>query len=179
VVDRAGLVASQQFIGLWPNDDQVDLDALTAVLNGPVVNAFMREHSFDKRFRINTLLNAPLPAKLPTQLGELARLYVRKLSARRPDEAQLAMLLDEIDAVVLAAYDLPPRFERALLASFNDDKRPLAHVWDAWDIEDDGACLSLQERRSGVAIAASGNWVKKELSPLPEEEVKLLTPFWE
>ncbi len=179
VVDRTGLVASQQFIGLWPKDDQLDLDALTALLNGPVVNAFMREHSFDKRFRINTLLSTPLPARFPARLGELARHYARQLSMKRRDEEQLALLLDEIDALTLAAYDLPPRLERALLASFKDDGRPLAHAWNAWGIEDDDACLSLEERRLGIGSAAGGNWIQKEFSPLPEEEVKLLTPFWE
>jgi hypothetical protein len=178
-VDRAGLVASQQFIGLWPNDDQVDLDALTAMLNGPVVNAFMREHSFDKRFRINTLLTAPLPSRLPSRLGELARLYTRQISMKRRDDERLGHLLDEIDALALAAYDLPPRLERALLAAFKDDERPLAHAWNSWGIDVDDACLSLEERRRGIVRAASGNWVQKELSPLPEEEVRLLTPFWE
>jgi hypothetical protein len=179
VMDRAGLVASQQFIGLWPNDDQVDLDALTALLNGPVVNAFMREHSFDKRFRINTLLSAPIPTHLPARLGELARLYTRQLSMKRRDEEKVAALLDEMDALALAAYDLPPRSERALLSVFKDDERPLAHAWNAWGIEDDDACISLEERRRGIANSAGGNWVQKELSPLPEEEMKLLTPFWE
>lgn len=179
VVDRTGLVASQQFIGLWPKNDHVDLDAVTALLNGPVVNAFMREHSFDKRFRINTLLSAPIPARLPTRLGELARLYSRQLSMKRRNEEQLASLLDEIDALALAAYDLPPRLERALLASFTDDGRPLAHAWNAWEIGDDDACLSLEERRLGIPGAATGNWVQRKLSPLPDEELKLLTPFWE
>lgn len=179
VVDQAGLVASQQFIGLWPHGDQVDLDALTALLNGPVVNAFMREHSFDKRFRINTLLNAPVPSRLPARLGELARLYARQISVKRRDEEQLESLLDEIDALALAAYDLPPRLERALLAAFQDDERPLAHTWNSWDVNGEDACLSLEERRQGIVRAASGNWVQKELPPLPEDEVKLLTPFWE
>jgi len=179
VVERKGLVASQQFIGLWPHHDQVDLDALTALLNGPVVNAYMREHSFDKRFRIATLLNAPLPERLPIRLGELARLYARQLSMKPRDDRQLALLLDEIDALALAAYDLSPRSERALLAAFKDEVRPLAHAWNAWGIDDDDACLSLEERRRGVASAAGGNWVQKELSPLPEEEAKLLSPLWE
>lgn len=179
VMNPTGLVASQQYIGLWPKNDQVDLNALTAVLNGPVVNAFMREHSFDKRFRINTLLNAPLPVRLPARLGELARLYARLLSIKRRDDEQLVGILDEMDALVLAAYDLPPRLERALLAAFKDDERPLAHAWNAWGIEDDDACFSLEERRRGIANAAGGNWVQKELSPLPEEEAKMLAPFWE
>ncbi len=179
VVDRSALVASQQFIGLWPQNDKVDLDALSALLNGPIINAFMREHSFDKRFRINTLLNAPLPARLPGGLGELTRLYTRQLSMKRHNDEQLAFLLDEIDALALAAYNLPPRIERALLASFKDDERPLAHNWSAWGIAENDACISLEERRRGIANTASGNWIQKELSPLPEEELKLLTSFLE
>ena len=50
-VDRKGRRASQQFIAFWPNDDagEVDLDAIVALINGPVVNAFLAEHSFDRR----------------------------------------------------------------------------------------------------------------------------------
>lgn len=178
-VDRSGLVASQQFIGLWTRVADVDLDGLCALLNGPVVNAFLREHSFDKRFRINTLLSVAIPTRLPAQLGDLVRTYVKHLAAKRPDEEQLTRILDEIDALVLAAYDLPPRLERALLASFKDDERPLAHAWSPWDVDEDDACISLQERRRGIASAASGNWIQSELAPLPDEEAKLLTPFLE
>lgn len=179
VLERTGLISSQQFIGLWPTNDQADLDALTALLNGPVINAYMREHSFDKRFRIATLLNAPLPLRMPTRLGHLSRLYSQQVLIERRDDEQLALLLDEMDALALAAYDLPPKSERALLASFKDDERPLAHAWKAWSIDNEDACLSLQERFRGIAVAAGNNWVRNKLSPLPEDETKLLTPFFE
>lgn len=41
-VDRLGRRATQQFMGLWPLPGKnVDLDALAAIINGPVVNAFL------------------------------------------------------------------------------------------------------------------------------------------
>lgn len=177
-VDRSGLFASQQFIGLWPHADTIDLDALAALLNGPVVNAFMREHSFDKRFRIGALLSAPLPELVPARLGDLARLYAQEVSLKRHDDKQLASILEEMDALALAAYDLPPRLERALLAAFADEERPLAHAWNSWGIHEDDACLSLVERHGGIASAAGGNWVQNELTALPNHEAQLLAPYW-
>jgi len=59
-VDRGGRRASQQFIGFWPTAGaSTDLDAIAAIINGPVVNAFVAEHSFDQQF---------LPFGCPTTL---------------------------------------------------------------------------------------------------------------
>ena len=118
-VDREGRLASQQFIAFWPNDNagDVDLDAIVALLNGPVVNAFLTEHSFDKRFRIGTLERAPLPLRIPDGLGDLSRAYAAAAGHKGSDPAELAALLDEIDAVVLDSYSLPQGLKRDLLAA--------------------------------------------------------------
>ena len=54
MLDRNGLVCSQQFFGLWPKQQLTDAQLLTfaAVLNGPVTNAFLATHSPAKRIRI-------------------------------------------------------------------------------------------------------------------------------
>ena len=121
-VDRRGRRATQQFLGLWPlSDTKVDLDALAAVINGPVINAFLTEHSFDKRFRIGMLEQAPIPAKLPPQLGELSRAYAVE-AARGSDPQQLADKLAAIDALVLDAYGLVEVDRTALLSRMGDDR---------------------------------------------------------
>ncbi|TPI34205.1 SAM-dependent DNA methyltransferase [Mesorhizobium sp. B3-1-6] len=121
-VDRLGRRATQQFLGLWPRTGvKVDLDALAAVINGPVINAFLTEHSFDKRFRIGKLEEAPIPAKLPSKLGELSRAYAAD-AARGSDPEKLADKLAAIDALVLDAYGLVGADRAALLSRMGDDR---------------------------------------------------------
>lgn len=123
-VDHDGRRATQQFIGLWPRAGvKVDLDALAAVINGPVVNAFLSEHSFDKRFRIAKLEEAPLPAHLPAELGELSREYAAA-AARDASSPALTTQLAAIDALVLDAYGLSDA-ERTSLYSLMGDDRPV------------------------------------------------------
>jgi len=176
-VDDTGLVASQQFVGLWARSDTgaIDLDALAAVINSPVVNAFVADYSFDKRFRIKTILSAPVPAVLPPRLGDLAREYA---AAVRGEAATWhADLLIEIDAQVLAAYDLPPRLERALLAAFNGSDRPVAHDWGGWGVEPTGPAFTLSEHRRGIPGLAREGWIKEKLAPVSKEEGTLAAPF--
>lgn len=177
-VDGTGLVASQQFVGLWSRSNTVDLDldALAAVINSPVINAFVADYSFDKRFRIKTILSAPVPATLPLRLGELAREYAAMASS---DEVStlLSDLLTEIDAEVLAAYDLPPRLERTLLAAFAGSDRPVAHAWAGWGVDPTGPAFSLAEHLRGVPAHASESWIKQKLAPVSKEEGALVAPF--
>lgn len=178
-VDREGLYASQQFVGLWPRDSNVDLDALTAILNGPLANAFMAEHSTEKRFRIRSLLAVPMPASLPHGLGQLAREYASLLQqptkARRDDQA--ASLLNQIDELVLDAYDIPPRLCRSLLASFTGNNRPVVHLWEPWSVSLDDPALSLSELRSGLLDRARGHWPKQVFSPVSEDEAAAAAPY--
>jgi hypothetical protein len=122
-VDRRGRRATQQFIGLWPaGGSEVDLDALAAVINAPVVNSYLTEHSFDKRFRIATLRDAPIPAKLPPKLGNLSRDYAAAVEMANPDPQQLAQLLAAIDDCVFDAYGLDEAARVELLARMGDDR---------------------------------------------------------
>lgn len=126
-VDREGRRASQQFIVFWPvtNHANIDLDAVAALLNGPVINAFLTEHSFDKRFRIRTLESAPVPEHIPERLGDVSRAYsaaVQKADSRPED---LVRLLAAVDALTLEAYGLDANLKRDLLAAFGTNERPV------------------------------------------------------
>ena len=127
-VDRLGRRATQQFMGLWPRAGvEVDLDALAAVINGPIVNAYLTEHSFDKRFRIGKLEDAPIPAELPPELGALSRDYA-EAAARNADPQQLADKLAAIDALVLKGYGLTEDERSALLLRMGDDRPVVGSV---------------------------------------------------
>jgi hypothetical protein len=172
-VDREGLVASQQFACLWPLESDVDLDALTAVINSPLGNAYLNEHSSDRRLRITTLLALPLPSRLPPSLGELSREYARLVASNTLFQNDaLQALLDRIDDAVLEAYDLSPRTIRALLSEFRGERRPVVHAWLDWDVTPDSPALTVRELRSEWVRESRGAWPAKQLAPVPEEEMK-------
>jgi hypothetical protein len=174
-VDREGLVASQQFACLWPTSPDVDLDALAAVINSPLGNAYLHEHSTDRRLRIATLLALPLPAHLPPALGEISREYARLVAdGALFQQRALQDLLDRIDDTVLEAYNLSPRIIRALLSEFRGERRPLAHDWSDWDVSSDSPALTVRELRSDWVRESRAPWPSRELPPVPEEEMKSL-----
>ncbi len=129
-VDRQGRHASQQFIVFWPTPDHtdVDLDAVAALLNGPVINAFLTEHSFDKRFRIRTLENAPVPARIPEELGDLSRAYTAAAQGPNTSPKELARLLAAVDAATIEAYDLDADLMDDLRAAFGASERAVRGV---------------------------------------------------
>jgi hypothetical protein len=122
-VDLRGRRASQQFIGIWPVEGmEVDLDAIAAVINSPVINAYLTEHSFDKRFRIAKLHDAPIPARLPPELGKLSREYAAAVQVQDADPEQLAQMLAAIDDCVFDAYGIGESARAVLLARMGDDR---------------------------------------------------------
>lgn len=181
-VDHSGLVASQQFVGLWPKPDteNMDLDAFAAVLNGPIANAFITDHSTEKRFRIGAILSIPVPAQIPEVVGELAREYaaiIGKNEHRASDTTQAALLLDEIDRVLLDAYDIPPRLVRSLLAAFDSSERPIVHDWQSWNVREDDPAVTLTELRQKVLDYTRGDWVQRKLSPVSGDEAAKAGPY--
>ena len=133
-VERADLAASQQFIGLWPKEDGLSLEAIAAVLNGPVANAFLGDLTFAKRLTLEDVKKVPLPRALEKLgLDTLVLDYMRLLQtpgfdAQKQDILRTALL--RIDAAVLTGYDLPPRMERLLLRQFTGQVRQVPFHFD-------------------------------------------------
>ncbi len=182
-LDTEKLLFSQQLFGLWPRTllAEHDLLALSAVLNGPVANAFVAIHSPAKGIRASAIAQIPVPPSLPKQLAELVADYSSSLAnpqALCQNDEHLAALLTQIDAAVLEAYDLPPRLEHQLLEHFRGAERPVAHPWAHWDVAHPTSGLRLAERVSG-RFHPKGNWVAEVFRPLPEHEAALLRELGE
>jgi hypothetical protein len=178
--DWSGLIGSQQWFGMWPrggsNDD--DLVALAAIVNGPVANAYLAVHSPAKGIRISAVNAIPIPATLP-DVAELVGDYRRLVAGTEmlsDRDTQLLELLVEIDARVLAAYDLPPRLERDLLNYFGAAERPVTHDWSNWNLLYPTLGLTLAERLSG-RFRSDKSWIGKLFQPLPPEEAELLRAY--
>jgi hypothetical protein len=132
-VDTDGLLVSQQFYGIWLRESveqQLSLIELCAILNSPLANAFSYAHDEQKHLRKETLQQLPLPSnRIPRELESLIGEYLSACKSedgplfyRSPKPAQ--DLLMEIDALVLKAYDLPPKLERELLRFMGEGQRP-------------------------------------------------------
>lgn len=177
-VDMNGLLVSQQFYGIWLRKSQgasLSLLELCAILNSPVANAFSFAHDEQKHLRKETLQRLPLPsARISREVGSLIGEYVSAcegddgpLFSSRPKSAQ--DLLMEIDALVLRAYDLPPRLERELLRFMGDEQRPSRAAFGGYPGTASGdAAISLHKwlAMSNAEIRAS--W-RALMEPLPKK----------
>lgn len=179
-LDTRAMLCSQQFFALRPRQPLPieTLKALVAVINGPVVNAYIAVHSPKRGLRAEVVARAPLPPVLPASLGALVDEYVALSSARPPLEAtaRAMLLLDKIDADVVAAYEFPYRLERELLDFFKDARRALATPWQHWDERYPAAGLSLAER-IGNGPGQWDNWAPEVFRPLPERELALFRDY--
>ena len=181
MLDRNGLVCSQQFFGLWPKRQLTDAQLLTfaAVLNGPVANAFVATHSPAKGIRISAIKQVPVPSTLPFQVEKLVAEYVRHLQDSRVSDApedQMQNILTLIDAAVLEAYDLSASLEHELLEFFRGSDRPVAQAWQHWDEHNPAPGLTLAERMSG-RFRPHGSWILDVFQPLSADEAELLRTY--
>jgi len=133
VPDTEGLVASQNFHGIWPIET-LSVEVLAAVLNGPVANAFMSSRRTRYHNRKQHLVDIPVPSltlKEAAGIQAMVHTYQRcrfdwlnTLHDDRGLAAQCRDLLLQIDLRVLAAYDLSQGQEQELLNYFAGARRP-------------------------------------------------------
>jgi len=132
-VDEQGLLCYQNFHGIWPIA-HVPLDIIAALLNGPVANAFVSTHRTSRHNEKRVIEQIPIPEFTTSRVQSIVSLVDAYRSYRqqwfiqpeRSDyfERLCRELMWQIDAEVLAAYDLPPRLERELLDYFAGHQRP-------------------------------------------------------
>lgn len=180
-VDLSGLVVSQQFFGIWLNETEgtghpLTLVQLACILNSPLANAFSYCHDTEQRLRVSTMLQLPLPlASISAAVAGLIRDYKDAVTnaASGPlfavDSRSAAEILLEIDAQVLAAYDLPPRLERELLRFMSKGKRPCGNSFQGYPgIEPSAGAIPLIQRLSMSPRERAIAW-DVITRPLPEE----------
>jgi hypothetical protein len=184
--DRSGLVASQGFFGIWPTSDKLPLEALEAILNGPLANAFLTERASNQHFTNELLKLLPMPKPSLGRVVEAVKRYRTACDAADAEALRVAesddtlnRLLIEIDAEVLRAYDLPPRVERHLLDFFrgHERERRTNHQFSGWLPEDFTAYIPLHEYLGPLVEHNRGAWALEAFTPAPEEEVERLRQY--
>lgn len=177
-VDESGLLASQQFFGIWLKNGESEmlLSVLAAVLNGPVANAFSHTRDPGKGLRKMVMEQIPVPKELATsELARLVREYRSRTSIDGPlfgaTSSQLNDLLLSIDAALLAAYDLPPLLEKRLLKYMGSHGRPCGHPFGAYPGVDGPGAIPLGKRlalRTLHVPVDTSPWARV-LAPLPSD----------
>lgn len=137
--DNSGLAASQQFFGIWPTKRDISTEILSAVLNGPVANAFVSERGSERHLTNEMLKELPLPSHLnePEILRAVAsyRAGLDALDASQTiDESELEIRLRRIDELVLDGYGLPKHLRQMLFDYFADEIRPVPHRFSGWGV---------------------------------------------
>jgi hypothetical protein len=124
--DEKGIFFSQNFMCLWPSEGW-SVKSLAAVINGPVVSAFIATHE-KMHVRKKTLARAPLPRLSSLDVETIDRLvdqFVMYASSKDGSKEVTREILLRIDAQVLRGYNLSPRLERQLLEFFRGKPRPV------------------------------------------------------
>lgn len=176
-IDSNGLIASQQFFGIWMHEtaeSTFSLVELCAILNSPLANAFSYAHDQERRFRVEVMEQIPLPQiRISREVESLVTEFVTAcegddgpLFSSRPKSAQ--DILMEIDALVLKAYDLPPKLERELLRFMSKSQRPSRAAFEGYPgTGSDDAAISLHKRLAMSATDMRAAW-HTLMEPLPK-----------
>lgn len=177
--DSDGLVCTKSFIGIWPKAD-INVEALTAIINSPVVNAALYLKSYGRDNSIKILEQIPIPFPTNMNKKDISRLvgYYTKLRSeigrelyKKSSIQKCIQSLMEIDALILKAYDLPPRLERKLLDFFRGHPRPVPFDFPDYFPEDFSPCIPLHKYLEMDMKQARAGELLKKITPFDSENM--------
>lgn len=179
LIDQDGHPVTSNFVAIRPKGELWDLQAIWAILNSPMANAYVYCHSMERHNLRTTILNIPLPPSNEPAIRNLKNLvddYFRLCEASQKffqpqlnvEEAKRRMLA--IDAEVMQVYDLPPKHEKQVLDLFSGWKRPgvdftfKGYYPEGFDSYIPLHILISPEYQMSTA-AFTSDWVEKHRSP--------------
>jgi hypothetical protein len=180
--DTEGLVCYQTFTAVWPSERD-DLLLLTAVLNGPIANAYVTAHEGKTDITNETIEEIPLPSASSELRADIERLYglylqsVEKASEEffsNQSKKEATEILRSLDAALLTGYDLPPRLERMLLDYFGDSKRTTRFPFRRYFPASFKPCFSLQEYISAEFQLGTAGEFRRNAEPPPPGAIEAL-----
>lgn len=132
VLDVKGHAVTSRFLTVRPEEGDLPLEFLWAVLNSPLANAFAYCWSDKRQTLVGTWRKLPLPTAPARQIRaivEAANAYLDLVRETEgfmqvgPTDVSIKRALLRMDAEILRLYDLPPRLERQLLDLFQGVER--------------------------------------------------------
>jgi len=121
-IDEQGLVYTQDFYGIWPTGS-LPIEVLAALINSPIVNAFLSTHSFSEQNLRAVLEQAPIPNFTKANIHlitSLVRDYraTRELWCKELGGMTGLGALRRIESVILGYYNLSLQTEKLYVCSF-------------------------------------------------------------
>jgi hypothetical protein len=136
---RGTLYFSDNFHGIRPEDPNVTLEVLAAVLNNSVANAWFDSHCRSRKVVLDDLRRLPFPSFGPdtsAELTDLVKSLERSLASKwrrarewlfydgLSEDVDAVPLLAQIDSLVCEAYGLGEEDRRQIDALMSIEKRP-------------------------------------------------------
>lgn len=126
-VDPRGYAVPTTRIVVRPLSDVVSVEALWAICNSPMANAFVYAHLGKRDITTGVLGKLPIPTLSTEFVADLTRtvqaFFIESRKQSR-DEKRLRQLLRQIDAVLLGAYGLFAPAEQQIISLFDGYERP-------------------------------------------------------
>jgi len=178
LIDREGRPVRGRFLVFRIKRNDWSLNALWAVLNSPLVNAFIYAHTTDRDITAGTARRIPVPACSRKSLEILERLVAEYFTLMEKKDTEFGIdvrdkakhLLFSIDAEVMRLYDLPPKMEKRVLDLFRGvQRRGVDFSFRGYYHEGFESAVPLREylseeyQRSTITFA--DEWVKENRSP--------------
>jgi len=177
--DKSGLVCRENFIGIWPNQG-INVEVISAIINSPLVNAALYAMEGKRLNRNSTLKQIPIPfpdtidaeriSSLVKQYAKL-RFEFEKHPLEKRGIGQCIKTIMAIDALILKAYDLPPRLERKLLDLFRGQPRPVPFDFPDYFPDDFRPCIPLHKYIEMDLKQASAGELLKKITPFDSEDM--------
>ncbi|MGR3178385.1 MAG: hypothetical protein ACUZ8E_10055 [Candidatus Anammoxibacter sp.] len=118
VIDKKGLIASRNFYAIWPKTENISAELIVALINSPIVSAFMYAYSNKRILPKRLYASIPIPKNLDLINANVKQLVNQYIKAVKMNEPEAHGILLQIDAEILKAYNLSLRLERQLLNLF-------------------------------------------------------------
>ncbi len=177
--DESGLVCRENFIGIWPNRD-INVEVISALINSPLVNAALYAREGKRHNRNSTLKQIPIPfldAIDAERISFSVKRYAKfrsefeKHSLKESSIKKCIKTIMEIDALILKAYNLPPRLERKLLELFRGHPRPVPFDFPDYYPDDFQPCIPLHKYLEMDLKQASAGQLLKRITPFDSEDM--------
>lgn len=182
--DEQGLIPYKTFTAIWPRQDSgLSPLVLSAILNGPVANAFLFTRETGRDNQIRHLKALPLPdinkVDVVTLEGLVHKWHLLMATLETSpmekagvvDDVAMRHCLLSIDALILKGYDLPPRFERKLLDLFQGAQRPVPVRFDGYYPPDFQPCIPLYEYISPDFDRSKASSIMTQIEPFADVHV--------
>lgn len=177
--DFDGLACYKNFIGLWPRSG-MKIETISAIINSPLLNAALFTKCYGRDNLLGILEQIPVPAGDAidnVRIAELMNHYcacrngLEEVTNKEAAFLKCISILMRIDAMVLKAYDLPPKLERKLLEFFRGYRRPLPFEFPDYYPEDFKPYVPLYKFIDMDLKQASAGKLLNRITPLDSKEV--------